>query len=342
MLSKFSIIELEKAQQRDEEEVKQGGFIPNFDEDSDENQEENKDDENQKLGKKRKFEEIESDDLPNLKDVKSNKEINEENGMQMEVMRWGMIRPGDPQLVINGRFEDLMKRPMFRDLLKDFRWIVTINGYYEWKNPGEKDKQPFYIYPKNGEYLELAALYKPQVNSDGTIVNSFVLLTLEALDALSFIHHRMPVILTEETRKIWLDPEIDFRNVYRKIYQEIPTDMLSYYKVADVVNSIKNDSEDWVMELEKYKAKLHSRGLGRFFGSAPKKNEESKQETKQNTQPEKSNDSSNNNPQISTNISIMQTAVTQIDINKDEDSSKKMLEEAKESKPSDLKGNFKQ
>ena len=39
----------------------------------------------------------------------------------------------------------------------------------------------------------------------------------------------MPVILTEDTRKVWLDPKIDFRHVHRKIYQEMPTDMLSYY-----------------------------------------------------------------------------------------------------------------
>ena len=217
--------------------------------------------------------------------------------MQIEVMRWGMTKPDDAQLVINGRFEDLLKRPMFRDLLKDFRCIVTINGYYEWKNPGEKDKQPFYIYPKNGEYLELAALYRPQVSKDGSIANTFVVLTLEAIDTLNIIHHRMPVILTEDTRKVWLDPEIDFRHVHRKIYQEMPTDMLSYYKVADVVNSIKNDNEDCIMDLEKYKAKLHSKGLGRFFSTASKKTEESNQQAK----PEKKTEQTNET-QASTNV----------------------------------------
>ena len=159
-------------------------------------------------------------------------------------MRWGMVRQNDNKPVINARFEDLMKRPMFRDLLQDFRCILTINGYYEWRNPDEKDKQPYYIYPKEGELLQIAGLFKPQQQSDGTIQNSFVVLTCEAIDTLNFIHHRMPIILTEETRKVWLDPDIDFRHVYKKIYQEKPKDMLSYYKVGNVVNAIKNDNED--------------------------------------------------------------------------------------------------
>ena len=88
----------------------------------------------------------------------------------------------------------------------------------------------------------------------------------------------MPVILTPELQKIWLDPKAGFKDIYRKIYKEKPTDMLGYYKVADVVNKIKNDNEDCIMELEKYKKKMHSRGLGRFFGYAKKDKEENMKE----------------------------------------------------------------
>lgn len=68
-------------------------------------------------------------------------------------MRWGMFRQNDSKPVINARFEDLMKRPMWKTLLKDFRCIITVNGYYEWRDPGEKTKQPFYIYPKVSIFL---------------------------------------------------------------------------------------------------------------------------------------------------------------------------------------------
>ena len=223
-------------------------------------------------------------------DINSNIKIAEENGMNLEgnpsnfliyiVMRWGMVRTDNKQPVINCRFEDCFKTQMFRSLLKDFRCIITINGYYEWKVNG-KDKQPFYLYPKEGKYLQLAGFFRPQRVADGSYVNSFVICTLEAMDNLTFIHHRMPVILTPELQKIWLDPSIDFKAVYRKIYQEKPKDMLSYYKVANVVNKIKNNNEDCIMELEKYKEKLHNRGMGRFFKYANKNKEAEMKESKE-------------------------------------------------------------
>lgn len=233
------------------------------------------------MGSKRKFHQIESDaktpESKVVEDTQANFET--KDGVQLEVMRWGMISPNLSTPVINCRFDDVLRTPMFRDLLKDFRCIITINGYYEWK-VNDKDKQPYFLYPKQGEYLHLAGFFKPQPQDDGTIVNTFVICTLEALDTLSFIHHRMPLILTEEMQKIWLDPTLDFKKVYQKIYAEKPTDMLSYYRVASVVNSIKNDNEDCIMQLEKYKKKLHSRGLGRFFKTSTK-TEETKAGSKQ-------------------------------------------------------------
>ncbi|CAI2367880.1 unnamed protein product [Moneuplotes crassus] len=252
---------------KEKEDIEEAGFKANFEDDSEseeakeESKEELKEASESKFGKRRKRDEMENDE----------REIHEETkGMSLEVMRWGMVRADTNQPVINCRFEDCLKTNMFRGLLKDFRCIITINGYYEWK-VNDKDKQPFYLYPKEGEYLQLAGLFRPQRQPDGTIVNSFVICTLEAMDNISFIHHRMPVILTPELQKIWLDPTIEPKTVFSKVCRSSPKDMLSYYKVADVVNKIKNDNEDCIMKLEDYKKKLHSRGLGRFFGFASKK-----------------------------------------------------------------------
>jgi len=85
-----------------------------------------------------------------------------------------MVRADNKQQVINCRFEDCFKTRMFRDLVNDFRCIITINGYYEWK-VDDNNKQPFYLYPKEGEYLHLAGFFRPQRQADGTIVNSFVI-----------------------------------------------------------------------------------------------------------------------------------------------------------------------
>ena len=169
---------------------------------------------------------------------------------------------------------------MWKALTQDCRCVITIDGYYEWYDPEQtkKNAQPYYIYPKDGEPLTIAGLFRPEKKDDGSIVNQFVILTLQATDTLKFIHHRMPVILTKETREEWLNPETDWKKLYSKLYQASPKDMISYHKVASVVNSIKNDKEDCLLEMAEYEKKLHSRGLGRFFGKAGQKKEEKKEE----------------------------------------------------------------
>ena len=102
----------------------------------------------------------------------------------------------------------------------------------------------------------MAGLYQPvQRKSDGKVYNHFVVLTLAAADNVRFIHHRMPVLLNEETRNMWLDTNVDFDKCFKRIYESNPKDILQYYKVASVVNSVKNDSADCILEMEEYKKK---------------------------------------------------------------------------------------
>ena len=61
-------------------------------------------------------------------------------------MKWGMLTPQNSDLVINGRLEDLVSRPLFRNLLQKKRCVLTFNGYYEWKVDGAK-KIPYMFVP---------------------------------------------------------------------------------------------------------------------------------------------------------------------------------------------------
>ena len=85
-----------------------------------------------------------------------------------------------------------------------------INGYYEWLE-NEKESRPFFLKNSEGDYLYLACLYNNAFNEKlGDDYNHFVVLTMEASPHISHIHDRMPVILNEKTKKMWLDPTIPF------------------------------------------------------------------------------------------------------------------------------------
>ena len=63
----------------------------------------------------------------------------EDGNVVIDAMKWGMFRPDTSDLVINGRFEDLRRRRMFRELVKTNRCVLMINGYYEWYDPESKN-----------------------------------------------------------------------------------------------------------------------------------------------------------------------------------------------------------
>lgn len=50
-------------------------------------------------------------------------------GVVIEAMQWGLYRPGSTDLVINGRFEELVDKPMFRGLLERKRCVVRRRFY---------------------------------------------------------------------------------------------------------------------------------------------------------------------------------------------------------------------
>ena len=144
---------------------------------------------------------------------------------------------------------------------------LIINGYYEWLDNG-RESRPFFLKNKNeGDYLYLACLYNNAFNEKiGEEYNHFVVLTMDAADQIKHIHDRMPVILSEKTKEMWLNPAISYQECAkqilseRKFYKE-----LKFFEVGDLVNSIKHDKPECILQKQEYEQLLHQRGLGKFF-----------------------------------------------------------------------------
>ena len=97
--------------------------------------------------------------------------------------------------IINARLETMETSPFFRPLVRTGRAIVPVSGYYEWREL-PKGTQPYYFTDETSSMMWLPALH------DG---KSFAVATIEANENVAPIHHRMPVKLTPEQAKQWLD-----------------------------------------------------------------------------------------------------------------------------------------
>lgn len=126
--------------------------------------------------------------------------------------KWGFPNRKSKNLIINARVESLKDRPTFKELVDKNRCIIPVNGYYEWNG---KDK---YYINRSEKTMYLAGLYdrfKDEslqlsiFDKDSKIEKymAFSLITKEANPSVSYIHHRMPLILERDEIYTWLGGE---------------------------------------------------------------------------------------------------------------------------------------
>ncbi|TMW55953.1 hypothetical protein Poli38472_008601 [Pythium oligandrum] len=202
------------------------------------------------------------------------KQENEEKPRnQLQAMRWGLIpsftkphlKP-DHFIMFNARSESLHDRPAFRRLLETKRCVVICDGYYEWQQVDKREKQPYYVYRETGP-LKFAGLYDSWVNNDGERMYSYTILTTDIKPEMSWMHTRMPVILTEEGAERWLsDAKFDS---LRDLTVSYRGDDLKWHPVDKKVGSTKFQSEDCSKKVDI----KHAANIKSFFGDAVVKKE---------------------------------------------------------------------
>lgn len=159
-------------------------------------------------------------------------------------MKWGLIPfwAKDPRIgykMINARVESLTDKPSYRIPLQSRRCLIPSGGFYEWKkNSGSKI--PYYIHLKNNEIFSFAGLYDIWKTSDGSITESFTIITTMPNSILEPIHDRMPVILSVENEEEWIsktntDRLLQLLRPYEK------EDEMEAYPISAAVNDPSNN-----------------------------------------------------------------------------------------------------
>jgi putative SOS response-associated peptidase YedK len=135
---------------------------------------------------------------------------------RLETARWGLVPSWakDPSVgsrMFNARIESATDKPAFRQAVRKRRAIVPATGYYEWR-AGASGKQPYFIRPDDGALFSFAALYEwwrnPAAADDDPSrwVLSTSIMTRPSAGPLADIHDRMPVMLSDDVARTWVDP----------------------------------------------------------------------------------------------------------------------------------------
>ena len=80
-------------------------------------------------------------------------------------------------------------------------------------------------------------------------VKTCTIVTTTPNELMAQYHHRMPVILTPEAERVWLDPAIGEPERLLPLLVPYPAEAMRAYPVSGLVNSAANDSPQLVLPL---------------------------------------------------------------------------------------------
>ena len=166
-----------------------------------------------------------------------------ENQNRINLMQWGFKSTGSEGLNIDSHInsccETVHKEPAFRHAIKHNRCIIPATGFYSWAHI-DGSTQPYYTRITNGGAMAIAGLWEQ--SADGDAPDTFTILTTAANKLVSQVHERMPVILSREGFGLWLNTNINNTDQLQHLYLPFPEDMLTMYRVPDLVNNTRFDA----------------------------------------------------------------------------------------------------
>jgi putative SOS response-associated peptidase YedK len=144
----------------------------------------------------------------------------------IELLVWGVQR--GEHLVINARSETLVQK--FGKDARDRRCLVPADGYFEWT----KEKQPYFFKQHPEELMFFAGIY--------TQSGHVIILTRAASDSLTWIHSRMPLILTGTEISAWQSSD------WIHVLEGVPP-VLTWYPVARAALAASSKGEECIKQI---------------------------------------------------------------------------------------------
>jgi len=165
----------------------------------------------------------------------------------MGVLRWGLVprwakdATGAARLM-NARADGIAEKPSFREAFAKRRCLVPADGFYEWRQEGER-KQPYAVALASGEPMGMAGLWEGWQQPDGTWLRTYSIVTTDANEKQALVHHRMPVILPPELWPAWLGEEEATPDELQEMLLPSPAEELACWPVGARVGKFsENDA----------------------------------------------------------------------------------------------------
>ena len=150
----------------------------------------------------------------------------------------------------NARGEEIATKPVFREAFKRRRCLVVLDAFYEWKQVGPRDKQPYALALKAHGPMAMAGLYENWRSPTGENVPSATIITCPPNALVAELHNRMPVILPPETWPAWLGEEPAESGQLQAMLAPYPAELMRCWPVSKAVGNVKNNDPSLIEPIE--------------------------------------------------------------------------------------------
>ena len=165
---------------------------------------------------------------------------------KIEKADWGIKffdkRQYQEKNIINSRLETIQKKILFKESFEKRRCVIPANGYYEW-SVKDNIKIPYFINIPDKETIYFAGIWK-YLNFKKNSMKVFSIITKPSNSLLKEIHDRMPVTLSSEESKDYLDHNNSdyLKNNVKSILEEY----FEFFKISKFVNNPINNSSECI------------------------------------------------------------------------------------------------
>ena len=180
--------------------------------------------------------------------------VRTEQGNEGRLMYWPLIPSFAEGMelsysTINARDDRLLQSRAYGRLLNMRRCLIPTTGFYE--SQGKKQpKVPFFIYLKSEEPFALAGLWDTWKKPDGSILQSFTIVTTAPNTVMRRIHNRMPVMLHREDEEKWLDCSANPFDKVQSLLQPFPSELIEAHEVSSRIYDPNFDEPDCIAPVE--------------------------------------------------------------------------------------------
>ncbi|NOT73837.1 MAG: SOS response-associated peptidase [Cyclobacteriaceae bacterium] len=135
--------------------------------------------------------------------------------------------------IINSRLDLVAEKSVLLKKLREKRCLIPADGFYEWKRAGKKTSIPYRFTLKDKDMFAIAGLWEEYDDEKGEMHHTFTVITTEANSFVTPVTDRMPVIVSPEIGKMWLQSanEDELLSILKT-----PTPPLDFYSVSPSVN----------------------------------------------------------------------------------------------------------